>query len=186
MIADIIVGVAIILLTLKGFLRGLIKEVLFFVAMFLGFFCSTTFWTVLNPYLKTHFTSPIMSQILSYATIFIVTFIAVFVIGNFIRRAIHITILAWIDRLGGAIIGFLKGVVICGLILMLISFFSPNVIPKDSKVSLYVMNFTHKLSVFLPQNLKEEFEKEKERFKKYLSEDFFYELFNIKKGKREL
>ncbi len=186
MIADIIVGIVIILMALKGFIRGLIKEILFFVAMFLAFFCSTTFWTILNPYLKTHFTSPIMSQIISYAAIFIATFIAVFVIGTLIRKGIQITILAWVDRFGGAIVGFLKGAIICGLILILISFFWPNIVSKRSRVALYVMEFTNKLSVFIPKNLKKEFEKEKDHLKKYFSEDFLYEFFNIKKGKRKL
>ena len=107
-------------------------------------------------------------------------------IGHLIRKAVNITLLVWVDKICGGIVGLLKGVLICGVFLILISAFWPNAISKNSRVSVYVMNFTKSLGFLMPQKIKKEFNKEREDITKYFSGDFWYKLFNIKKGKREL
>ncbi len=188
MIADIIICIVIGLLILRGLFRGLIRELLFISGLVVGFVVANSFWDVLNPKIKNFFPSEVTSHMASYVILFLASFIGVFLLGLVLRRIFHLTILSWADKLGGAIIGFIKGIIICGAILFLIdTFLGPDTqLVKNSRVTPYVLKTTQKLSILIPNKLRREFKKEKEEIAEFFSEDFWYKLFGLKKGKREL
>ena len=55
---------------------------------------------------------------LSFLLIFLVVFIVVQIVGAVISKLIRLTLLGWLDRLGGLFFGFVKGVLFASLILL--------------------------------------------------------------------
>ncbi len=185
MIADLIVGVIIILLILRGLFRGFIKEVLFIVAVVGGLFIANTFWRIIDAQIKGFFPSPATSHFASYLISFIVGFVIVLIVVSMLRKIASISVLSSADKIAGGLFGLIKGIIICGAFLMFITFFWPKA-TSHSKLCPYVIKATKSLYLFVPQSIRQEFNEKSREIRKYFSEDFWYELFKIKKPKRRL
>lgn len=95
----------------------------------------------------------IWSGIAAYAIILIVTLVIASVIGWFVARLVHITILGWIDRLIGFILGAGIGSMLCAAALAIVSKYLPGTeeIISQSVMAKFLMEQFPLLLALLPE-----------------------------------
>jgi len=123
---DIILICIIALFVLRGFVRGLIQEVLSLIAIVLALFLASHFDHLIAPHLELYIESSITVSALSYALIFIGTLIVFWLITKLIRSVLELSLLGWIDRTAGGVFGLIEGVLICLVGLMFLQTFAPD------------------------------------------------------------
>ena len=147
---DIILAVIGIVFIFIGLKRGLIGEIIRLAAMITGCFVAFLYYHDLalrNP-LKN---IPVQIQIkyaLSFIVIYLLCAVAIIGIGWFIKKIVHLTPLAWIDHLAGALIGILKTLLITYVICLSISSLPARRIKNDFHRSVAYRTFSR-----LPKSL---------------------------------
>lgn len=107
-----------------GIYRGFIKEVFQIAAMLGGFTGAYLTYPALSAKLTFISENEGTVTVLSFITAFIFCFLLILASGWIIKKIVHMTPLGWIDRLIGAISGFLKA-----SILLIVFVLSMNALP---------------------------------------------------------
>jgi len=119
---DICILAVLAFFLLKGILRGLLKEVCSLLGLVLGGLFAFTFHLPLAQLLQDSFRLPAQLCIWgSFLAIFLVVVFCFAVIGFVLNRFVKIVFLGGINRLAGAVFGFLQGVVILSMIVLVLS-----------------------------------------------------------------
>lgn len=119
---DIFILVVLAFFLLKGILRGLLKEVCSLLGLVLGGLFAFTFHLPLAQLLQDSFSLPAQLCVWgSFLAIFLLVVFCFAVIGFVLNRFIKIVFLGGINRLAGAVFGFLQGVVILSIIVLTLS-----------------------------------------------------------------
>jgi membrane protein required for colicin V production len=139
-ILDIVIIVIVGFCLLRGAFRGIVKEVSSIVGVLAGFYGAYTYYKPVAGMLASFITSSEYQNIAAFLVIFGGVFAAVSALGILIKMLLKVVFLGWVDRLCGAVFGFLKGVMICSVILMaLTSFLSKNdSIVKNAKLAPFI------------------------------------------------
>lgn len=125
-ILDLGLGVLLALFLIRGLLRGLIQELAGLIGLFLALFLAGRFYPQLVGQFSGLIDNPRWAAGLSYSIIFALTLVGVAVCVAIIKRFMALTFTAWVDNLLGAVIGLLKGVFVCAIILALMQRFVPT------------------------------------------------------------
>lgn len=113
----------------RGAKKGLIREIFALIALLGALMCAVVFVDVGVAMLKDLTEVPASAALfISFTLIFIVVFLVVRIIGAILSQIIRLALLGWLDRMGGLVFGFLKGLVIASLILLGLTLISW---PKD-------------------------------------------------------
>jgi membrane protein required for colicin V production len=113
---DIVILVLIIVSALIGLKIGLIKAVLSMVGLIVGVVLAGRFYLALAEHL-TFISQPSLAKIAAFAIILIVVMVIAAVLAALIKWAVSAMMLGWVNRLGGAVFGFVLGAVFCGALL---------------------------------------------------------------------
>ena len=113
---DIVILVLIVIPTLIGLRVGIIKAVLSVVGVVVGVILAGRYYAVLAEYLA-FIPQPSLAKIAAFAVILIGVMIIAAVVASLIKRVVSIVMLGWVNRLGGAVFGFVIGAVFCGALL---------------------------------------------------------------------
>ncbi len=124
---DIAILAVLLVFTLRGILKGLIGEVMGFVAVLLSLVLAVR-WLNLGTTLLLSIVemSPALAMLISFVLIFALVFLGTFLLARMLRKLLQITMLGWVDRLGGGAFGLLTGSVIVSLLVLLVSFIPLN------------------------------------------------------------
>nr|NQU91561.1 CvpA family protein [Bacteroidota bacterium] len=126
-ILDIIIAIPIIIITIGGFQKGLIKELASLAALILGIYFAIFFSDVVAAFLVEHFD---IGHRYVFIVAFILTFIGVVIIvsliGKFLHKVIKMAALGPLNRILGMVFGFIKGVLIVSILLMLFNMIDSN------------------------------------------------------------
>jgi membrane protein required for colicin V production len=148
---DLGIGILILLFLVRGLLRGCVHEVAGLVGIFLGLFLAGRYYPLLMPQFAGVIESSRWVAGLSYGAIFILTLIFVAICAAIIKRFAALTFTAWLDSLLGALVGFLKGVFVCAIILVLMQRFVPDSpFLKEAVLPEYIDIFVSIARVLLP------------------------------------
>lgn len=110
----------------KGFMAGLIKEVLGILGVILGVFAAFAFMKTFSVVTQPFFSNPDTATIVSGLIIFIATIGVVQLIGYFIRKFLQLIQLNFINRIAGLCFGALKSaIVISGFLWLFAGFNMP-------------------------------------------------------------
>jgi len=120
-IFDYILLIIILINTVIGTVKGFIKEISGLVAVILGLIFSSMFYGEFAVIIKKLFTSPNIAKVISFILIFIIVVILVSILSNIIEKLLNKLLLGWVNNLSGLILGFSRGIIICGIILVLLS-----------------------------------------------------------------
>jgi len=102
MLLDIIVAVILILAVIKGYQRGLIVGVFSFLAVIIGLAAAIKLSTVVAGYIgKAIKISDAWLPVISFAVVFIIVVLLVRLGANMIQKTVEISMLDWLNRLGG-------------------------------------------------------------------------------------
>ncbi len=175
---DIIFIVIISVTLIRGFLRGIVKELIGIGGIIAAFLVATNYYPLMEPYLAKVISNSQLITIVSYSCLFVATLLVIFFIGSVIRELLKNLSLGWLDSLGGGLFGFIKGVLICSMLLLLLTFaVSPRSnLLAQSKLSPYVTRITQKIIYFIPKSLKNEFKNKTKEMEERWRHSLFYKL----------
>jgi membrane protein required for colicin V production len=93
------------------------------------------------------------ANIAAYAIILIATLIAAGVVGWVVAKLVHITMLGWLDRLVGCILGIIIGSMLCAAVLAIISMYYPGseAVISQSGLARFLMGKFPLLLALLPE-----------------------------------
>ncbi len=120
---DIVITVALIIPIFTGLKQGLVKAALSLAGLIVGVILASNFYEQLAGVLGF-----ISNEDIANVAAFIIILVVVMIIANVVAALLKFTakavMLGWIDRLGGAVFGFLMGAIFMGAILAsLVKFF---------------------------------------------------------------
>jgi membrane protein required for colicin V production len=105
MILDLILVVILLIAIVKGYQRGLIVGVFSFAAIIVGLAAAIKLSAVAADYIgKSVKASNQWLPIISFAVVFIVVVLLVRLGANLIQRTMELTLLGWVNRLGGIVL----------------------------------------------------------------------------------
>ncbi len=151
---DIIVIVILAIPALIGFSRGLVKTVLPLVGIMLGVFLAGRFYGSMGDWLSTWLESDAQADIVGFLVVFVLTVVVVLVISEVISKFVKLTLLGWLDRAGGAILGLVVGAFFASVILAAVTQFefaaTEGVVRNSFFAELFLENLPFILG-FLPE-----------------------------------
>ncbi len=116
---DVLLAIPLVLGLYKGFKKGLILELTSLVALIVGLFGGIYFFDFGKAFLEEHFEiNQQLLPILSFVTLFITIVLVISLTGKIIDKFIKMIALGGINRLVGAVFGFLKMAIILSVLLM--------------------------------------------------------------------
>lgn len=134
---DLIILIIVILGVIRGLFKGFVMSITSLAGLILGFYLSLRFAWYIEIYLReaTGSNSPFM-HILAFILCYTLVMIIVFIAGKSIEKALSVTPLGCVNRIGGGLFGAFKG-------LLLISAF------------IYVIEIADRNSVFIKPEAKQ-------------------------------
>lgn len=113
-----------------GFRDGVVKRVLEIVGLLATLVLTARFATEALPWMQEHTGLPEGPALLiTWAALFLVGFLLTKLLAGLLSKLIRLTLLGWIDRWGGALLGALIGVLFCSVVLVAL-----NQITGDGKI----------------------------------------------------
>ena len=113
---DIVILVLIAIPTLIGLRVGIIKTVLSLAGVIVGVILAGQFHTALAEQL-TFIAQANLANIAAFAIILIGVMVIASVLASLLKWVVSVVLLGWVNRLGGAVFGFLLGAIFCGALL---------------------------------------------------------------------
>jgi membrane protein required for colicin V production len=113
---DIVILVIIVVSTLAGLKVGLIKAVLTMAGVIVGVILAGRYYNDLAAHL-TFISQPTLAGITAFAIILIAVMVIAAVAASLIKWAVSAMMLGWVNRIGGAVLGFVLGAIFCGALL---------------------------------------------------------------------
>jgi membrane protein required for colicin V production len=139
---DIIVLAVIGILTIIGLFNGMVKQLFGLAGIVAGYILAMKYYELCSKY----FTSlhPGTAKALSFIAIFLACVIVAHIIGWAVGRFFTISGLGFLNRIGGGLLGFLKGCLIVCVVVMVLNAFFPadNGIFRKSHTMKYILQVT--------------------------------------------
>ena len=165
---DIIIIIIIGYCFIRGVFRGLIKEMSSIIGVFAGYYAAYTYYIEFAKFLSKHIFKTQYLNAISFMILFCGIFLAISLLGILIKKFLKIPFLGLIDRICGAGFGFIKGIIIVSIVLIIITIFLPdNKSIKESLLSPQVSMISEKMIKVVPKDLKQEFDSKIKKIKKH-------------------
>ncbi len=119
---DIIIFLLIGFGVFTGFRRGLITVVFRIAAIIVGIILSRIFYLQVAGALGHIITDPTVAKLVSFLLIFIIAVPAFNVAAHFLEKIIKVSLVVWLDRFAGAVLGFLEWVIIISIIIVVLAY----------------------------------------------------------------
>jgi len=113
---DIVIVIAIAISTIMGLRTGIIKAVLSLAGLIVGVILAGRYYVPFSEGL-TFISSANVAKIVAFAIILIGVMIIARVLAGLLKQVASVLMLGWVNRLGGAIFGFVLGAILCGALL---------------------------------------------------------------------
>ncbi len=124
---DILFSIILLICTINGFRKGLIKEIARLAGLFISCLVASKYYIQIIPFLEDYFISEKVIEIISFLTIFFATIIIINLIFLTIQKFFEIIYLGWLNKLLGCLLGFIKGLIVISIII-----FCMDVLPNDT------------------------------------------------------
>ena len=113
---DIVIIVSVIIPILLGLKVGIIKMVISFAGLIIGVVLASNYYGAVAGVLG-FISNESIANIVGFAIILVVVIVIAALIARFLKFIASLTMLSWVDHLGGAVAGFLMGVIFWGALL---------------------------------------------------------------------
>jgi membrane protein required for colicin V production len=155
---DLGIIVILLLVGLRGYFRGFLQEVSVIVGLVIGLIFAAHYYLRVARLLAQWVYTPLYARIISFLVILVLCYWLIRIAGHFLHRFLSIAYLGSLDRVLGGAFGLVKGTVILGFILTLITLS----VPKDSKllqesvIAPYLRTAYEQALVLLPEEFKQQ------------------------------
>ncbi len=161
-IFDIIILAVVSIFVALGIKRGFIEEVFHLAAMLGGFISAFLCYPLIYNRIGFLKTSASTKTIIAFILAYIFTAFSLIIIGWILKKVIHMTILGWIDRLLGGLIGFGKATILIWIFILSVSLLPHSKVKSafsQSAIYSFLTRLPVKLTVPGTKKLKESYEK---------------------------
>ena len=148
-----------------GLYRGLVREVFSFLALILGFLVGAWYYPVPAAFLQRWISNPSLASFVGFIVTFIGVGLVVGLIGALIRRFLKHAHLDLEDRLLGGVFGFIKGLFVSTVLVIILVAFMPPAHPfvAQSKTLPYFVRLATVVKSAIPAKLKEDGRRQEKR-----------------------
>lgn len=158
---DIIFIAIILVSTIFALRKGLAREVISLVALFGGFLLAALYYPLVARWFLDVAKSEAVADLIGFVTIFVACLLIGAVAAFIVNRLIKMASLEWIDRLMGAIFGFLRGWAVASILaLALIAFPVRQDTLARSMFAPYLLAGARAAVLLVPRELKLKFYEE--------------------------
>ena len=133
---DILFSCILLFFIFNGLRRGLIVEISRLTALFAGCSLGSRYYTYLTPFIEEYFINEKVVQIISFLVIFFSILIIINILSSTIQKLFELIYLGWLNRILGALIGILKGLIIISIIIFCMDVLPQNTIKKIEDESM--------------------------------------------------
>lgn len=139
---------------IKAALRGFFGEAFALGGLLVGLLLASWFYQPLAANLTGLITSPAIAQFAAFFIILAAIMVLANLLGRILRKTASAIGLGFLDRLGGAAFGFLRGCLFSVALLMAFTAFLPAA-PwiRESQLAPYFLRVAHAVSFLVPQDL---------------------------------
>jgi len=138
---DIVIIVAIAISTLIGLRTGIIKAVLSLAGLIVGVILAGRYYVPLSEQLS-FIPQASVAKIVAFAIILIGIMVIAGVIAGLLKWVASAMLLGWVNRLGGAILGFVLGAIFCSALLALwVKFLGTGAIAESGLATVLLDRF---------------------------------------------
>jgi membrane protein required for colicin V production len=154
---DYVLLTIMVVTAIVGIFKGFIKQALGLVAVVAGLILACLYYEQTAAVFQTFVKNPLVSNFLGFVLIFVVVLIAGGILGHLLTKAM-IGPLALVNRLFGALFGFLKAVLICGiLVFALVAFEIARPALETSVIAPPCLSVTRAAINLIPRDLRARF-----------------------------
>ncbi|MGI4854434.1 MAG: CvpA family protein [Janthinobacterium lividum] len=151
---DWIFAITLAVSTVTAFMRGLILSVVSVAGLVFGIFAAAFYSPRIVPYLLRWVGTAALARVAAFLLILLCVYLLAALIGRLLRGAFSAVGLGFLDRLGGAVFGFARGVLLlAALLLPFAPFLQQLKVTKTSLLMPYLLPAAHGISFVLPRNL---------------------------------
>jgi membrane protein required for colicin V production len=164
---------AAIILVSTGFAltKGLVREIVSIVALLGGFILAVLYYPIPAAWFRDIFRTEALANLIGFLLIFVGCIAIGAVVAFFINRFLKAAALEWIDRLLGALFGFLRGWLVASIIVLaLVAFPVREHLLPHSVLAPYLLAGARAAVLVVPQDLKNRFYDEYKKILQILNE----------------
>ncbi len=172
---DIIIGIILILFALGGLRNGIIREAFSLAAFIGGIYGAIKLSDLVGKWLGNLINvSQEWMSVISFIIVFIALALLINWLGGLLANLIESISLGFIDKLGGAVFGVVKGFILVGVLILLLDFFGiKDVLNKETCENSKLYKYSENVASWIYENkdgwiekLDKEYEKVEKKFKK--------------------
>jgi len=128
---------------ITGISRGMIRGIINFLGIICAIFLSIFWFREMGKYIFQYFSiSQEVANLISFISIFIGVLLIARIIEIVLKGVFSLLFISWIDRLGGALFGFIRGSLWVGIFLIVITLFPvPEFLSKQVEESFLANRF---------------------------------------------
>jgi membrane protein required for colicin V production len=154
---DLVLPAIVLVSAIVGIFKGFAKQVIGLAAVIAGLVLASLYYPETAGMFETFVKNSPLSDFLGFVLIFIVVLVAGALLGHLVTKAM-IGPLALVNRLFGGVFGFLKAVLICGiLVFAMVSFEIAKPAVETSVVAPVCLAVTRAVVNMIPQDLRAKF-----------------------------
>ena len=152
---DIVIIVVVAIATLIGLKIGIIKVVLSLAGLIVGVILAGHFYVPISRQL-TFIDNENLAKVAAFAIILIGVLVIAAVLAKLLKWFASVTMLGWVDHLGGAVFGLILGALLCGALLAIwVKFMGIQAATAESILTPILLNYFPKVLALLPSEFDE-------------------------------
>jgi len=138
---DVSIMIIILLNMIIGIRRGIIRGIINLIGVITAIFLAIFWFKEVGEFISSHSQiSGEIANILGFALIFLGIYLIARIIEIFFKKILSLLFVFWIDGLGGAVFGLLKGSLIVGILLVIVTFIPLPVFLKEQLENSFLAN----------------------------------------------
>jgi membrane protein required for colicin V production len=154
---DWLIALVVVLSVLQAISQGFFHEFFSFAGVVVGYLLAAWEYPRAAAWFSPYVNSTWTADIAGFFTIFFAVMLVAGMVGRLTRWAVQGVGLRWFDRLLGAVFGFLRGLVVCGVVVLALAAFAPHWGLPQSRIAPFVLVTSRCLVWAAPAELRERF-----------------------------
>lgn len=152
-IFDLVIVVSLVLATLNGAIKGFVGGIVGILALILGFWAARSWNAELSPWLE-FITDPSLRSITACVIIFVAVMLGMGILARMLKKLIAFSSATWLDRLAGAVLGLVKGILLWALVFIVLEkLFQDAAFMRESRALPYFHAIMEQIGKWIPPDL---------------------------------
>ena len=170
---DLAILIVVVLITVRGFYRGIIQEAATLVGIIASFFLAFYYYNELAHFLLRYFQDYLVTlYFFSISPSSRLELFSVPGLGPGDKKMVQFTLFGWADRVLGGFFGLIKGVVVVYFLITLLVLLLPkqHSLVSQSRLFPSVISLTDQITLLIPGKITEDFNRKKQELRDYWEE----------------